>query len=456
MAIENRKCMILYTTAVCNLNCVYCFIDKNPALQKIDQYLDDSYMKTTDYYFNFAKECFLQDKLTSMQFWGGEPFLGMHRAYYTVEKCIEYFTNLSGFMASTNFVSDIFFEEFYGFINILKKFPNRKFEFRLQLSLDGPENITDANRGKGVTKKIIEHFPKLVSELQEIVSDNITIKLFFKPTLDIKSIHQLQTKEAVLNYFQFFDSLAKQFYEINKKNNILFSPSIPNTAAPSPHTREDGVKFANYCKFTREIEEENKDKNLLKYYSKITSYPSKRKINIQEAMLSNCFMGQCGNGYSQLGLLPDRMVSCCHNGFVDLLAEYKQHIYDNNSSHMDDVVIEKGLFKNSNNKMIYAYDDISFKKYEERLTTFYKKNDTAKIANIASLIKLLAYNKQIDYKYHTSEEAIKAAYFVLNRTAYCVRDNLGVTNSIYMYPVGLLKLLLNGAEEYLRQGEDNQ
>lgn len=455
MSIQNRQCMILYTTAVCNLNCVYCFIDKNPALQKIDQYLDDSYIKTPDYYFNFAKECFLPNKLTSMQFWGGEPFLGMHRAYHTVEKCIEYFPNLNSFMASTNFVSDVFFKEFYGFLDILKKYPDKKFEFKLQLSLDGPENITDLNRGQGVTKKIIENFPKLISDLQEILTDNITVKLFFKPTLDAKSISQLQTKEAVLNYFLFFESFSEKFYQINKKNNLLFRPSIPNTAAPSPHTKEDGIKFANYCKLTREIEQENKEKNILKHHNKITSYPARKKVNITKPILSNCFIGHCGNGYSQLGLLPNRMVSCCHNGFVDLISEYKQHVYDNNSTHMDEVVIEKGLFKNSNNKMIYCYDDLTFQKYEKRLEIFYKKNDTAKIANIASLIKLLAYNKQIDQKYHTNEEAIRAAYFILNRTAYCVRDNLGVTNSIYMFPVGILKLLLNGAEEYLNQ-EVNQ
>ena len=129
--IENRDCLILYTTAVCNLNCKYCFIDKNPSLKTIDEYLDESFMDTPDYYFNFAKKMVLQDKLKSMQFWGGEPFLAMHRAYYTVEKCIEYYPNLQEFMASTNFVSKEFFNEFYGFLKVLSKFPNRNFTYNL-------------------------------------------------------------------------------------------------------------------------------------------------------------------------------------------------------------------------------------------------------------------------------------------------------------------------------------
>ena len=145
--IEHRHTVVLYTTAVCNLNCRYCFIDKNPALQQIDKYLEASYLDTPNYYLDFAKEAFLQDRLQAVQFWGGEPSLGFHRAYGTIEKFINYFPNLREFMTSTNFVSDIFFQEFFGLINILKQHPNREFKFYLQLSIDGPEYIILSNDG---------------------------------------------------------------------------------------------------------------------------------------------------------------------------------------------------------------------------------------------------------------------------------------------------------------------
>ena len=63
---EHRRCLILYTTATCNLNCTYCFIDKNPALVKIDNWLDESFMQTPDYYFNLAKEMFIRENLEEM------------------------------------------------------------------------------------------------------------------------------------------------------------------------------------------------------------------------------------------------------------------------------------------------------------------------------------------------------------------------------------------------------
>jgi sulfatase maturation enzyme AslB (radical SAM superfamily) len=114
--IDKRETLILYTTATCNLNCKYCFIDKNPSLLKIDEILDNSFKD--DYYFNLTKKMFLQDKLSEIQFWGGEPFLNLKRAYDTVDKCIQYFPKLSKFMASTNFVSEPFFGQFFGFIEL--------------------------------------------------------------------------------------------------------------------------------------------------------------------------------------------------------------------------------------------------------------------------------------------------------------------------------------------------
>ena len=51
--LQDRETIILYTTAICNLNCTYCFIDKNPTLKKIDQWLDDSFLKTPEYYFDY-------------------------------------------------------------------------------------------------------------------------------------------------------------------------------------------------------------------------------------------------------------------------------------------------------------------------------------------------------------------------------------------------------------------
>lgn len=456
--LEHRRSLVLYTTAVCNLNCRYCFIDKNPALQSIDQYLDDSFLKDEEYYFNFAKKMFLQNKLEQVQFWGGEPFLGMHRAYPTVKKLIEYFPNLKDFMVSTNFVSSCFFKEFYGLMQVLGTYPNREFTFNLQLSIDGPVNINDLNRGAGVTPKFIANFETFVQGLQDInnLPNNVKLRLVMKPTLDASSIEQLQTKEAVLGYFQFFEQFQDIFNNYNHRSNLFYNLPIPNTACPSPHTQEEGKQFANYCYLTRLLESENDTLHHFKYYKVITSFIPRNKINYNVCSLRGQCMGHCGNGRVTIGLLPEHKISCCHNGFVDLISDYKKYVTSQESQHMGDVTIEKGLFTNQRNSLIFDADSKEFENYELQLEAFYNQNDSAKLTNIASLILLLANTNQIDAKYQDKTEALHGAYFILNATSYCVRDNLGTTGSIYMYPMGLIKLLLNGAREYIEGGKINK
>ena len=446
MAIQDRRCMILYTTAVCNLNCVYCFIDKNSALQTIDQYLDDSFIKTPDYYFDFAKRMFYKDKLEEMQFWGGEPFLAIHRAYHTIEKCINFFPNLKIFMASTNFAHDTFFDEFYGILDILKQYPSRKFSFKLQMSIDGPEEINDSNRGKNVTQTFIKNFKKFVIELQDILPENVSLGLHMKPTLDSESIKKLQNKDSVYNYFHFFEGFHDFFRKNNKKKNLTISLPIPNTACPSPHTKADGIRFANYCKLCRELSEENKTTHIFKYYKNILSFHNKKAI-----INSNC-IGFCQNGVKSLGLLPNNMVSCCHNGFVNLIADYKKKVQED-STHMATVTIEKGLFTGKRNSLIFNADSPEFETHQKKIEYFNHKDNTAKMINMVSLLRLLAMTGQVDIKYADYKEAIAGIQYITNSTAYCVRDNLGVTGSLYLYPVGLLKLLLNGAREEIEKWE---
>ena len=454
--IEHRHTVVLYTTAVCNLNCRYCFIDKNPALQQIDKYLEDSYLKTPDYYIDFAKEAFHQEKLHAMQFWGGEPSLGYHRAYETVEKFCSYFPNLQTFMTSTNFVSDVFFTEFYGLMNVLGKFPNRKFRFCLQLSIDGPEYITDNSRGKGVTQNFIKHFNRIIEECQNAnnLPDNVTLALSLKPTLDGGSIRLLQDKEKVKEYFLFFEQFQAVYNSKNHRQNIQFNLPIPNTAVPSNHTREDGQLFANYCRITKELERENRANKIFSYYRGITSYKPRKPISKPIVELSGICPGHCGNGRESLGLLPNRMVSCCHNGFVDMISDYKRNIMNNNSNHLSEATIDTQLFKNQHNSLTFAYDSKEFQQYQNQLETFYCPADASKVANMVSNIMFLAVTDQIDPKYQNKDEAIEAAYFILRCSAYCVRDNL-TTGSIFMHPPGLLKLLLNGAKDIIEQ-EDNR
>lgn len=445
--VSQRQTLVLYTTAVCNLNCVYCYIDKNPALVKIDQILDESFRG--DYYFEFAKEMFPDPtQLKGVEFWGGEPALRLDRAYDTVEKLIGFYPYLTSFFMSTNFVHSGWDRQVEGFIRLLQKYPDRQFELHLQLSLDGPEYINDAQRGAGVTKKFQKHFTEYIRLLNQVLGipgNNVVVSAGFKPTLTSEIVRKLiEDEERIIEYYQFFESFLAEFEqtcEIPAKF-ARFNLSIPNTASPSPHTVEDGKEFAVFCRYCAEIMRENRaGTNHFQYYRSIMPYrPRENPGSEAEGYLNGC--GACGSGVSVIGLLPYDYVSCCHNGFVNLITEYKKEAEKNRES-----VLDFRFFMSKSNYLIRKKQE--YHDYEKCVGFAYDPLSSVKLANMAGMISLLAKNGQVSPRFKDTKEAVKAARFLQVSTAYCFRDNIGTTGSAAMIPVGICRLLLNGAMEVI-------
>ena len=127
---SQRSAAVLYTCGICNLNCRYCTIDKNPVLKDIDNELEESFKG--DYYFNRIKEYFpRKDQLKRVETWGGEPFLRMDRIYPLVHKLIEYYPYFREMFSSTNFSYDEWINQFMGLMNIFGAYPYRHFEYTL-------------------------------------------------------------------------------------------------------------------------------------------------------------------------------------------------------------------------------------------------------------------------------------------------------------------------------------
>lgn len=443
-----RNHLVLYTTAVCNLKCVYCYIDKNPALKKIDQILDKSFQG--DYYFDFAKEIFPDpNQLKCVEFWGGEPILRLDRSHYTIKKLIEYYPNLSDFFMSTNFTYTEWNKQFFDFIKLLQSYPERRFYFNLQLSLDGPEDINDSQRGKGVTKLFRKHFESYVEELNTVLSkpgNNVRVVAQFKPTLTSEIIRDklIMDKQNVIDYYRYFDSY-KEYFEDNIKISKEFADfylTIPNTASPSPHTQQEGKEFAEFCRLCQEvINENNNGAEYFKYFRDIVPYRPRYKVDYSSASYcQSC--GACGSGRSVVGLLPYDYISCCHNGFVNLISDYKKYSVENK-----DTALDFRLFMDKSNYLIQHKDQ--YHQYEKNVAFAYDDTQGTKLVNIAAMISLLAKNNQIDPKYMVPREAQKAALFIQASTPYCFRDTVTMTGSSSLFPVGILRLLLNGAREII-------
>ena len=305
------------------------------------------------------------------------------------------------------------------------------------MSLDGPEYINDLGRGEGVTKAFLKNYYRFIEEIPMILPNNINLKFWFKPTLSVETIELLQEKEKIIEYFSFFDKLVDKAKMI-EDYHIKFNISLPNTACPSPHTKENGEKFANYCKLCYEITQENKNQKYFNNYHNIVSFSNNNNV------CGDKHCGFCGGGIVAIGMLPEEKISICHSGFTELIEKYKEMAVNSN----DFRTVVKELF---NNVDIFStcmtLED--FKKYQDMMTYFQNPNSQAAFNNLVLTIRILARNNQIEKKYAEEKEAIEAAHFYSAHVSNCFRDNMNVSGSILIPPVGLIKILFNGAKEYI-------
>ena len=438
-----RTTATFYTCGTCNLNCRYCNIDKNPVLGEIDKKLAESFKG--DYYFERVKAYFpKRTMLHGVETWGGEPFLHMERLHPLLHKLIEEYPYFDSFYSSTNFSYDSWIDKFFGLMDVFGEYPNRPFRITLQLSVDGPEEINDYNRGAGVTKRCLANFNKLLQEIDNgRLAKNIVIAVALKPTLDLDNIRALQTKEAIVDYFKFFEDN----YILPTKNlghpNIYPCYSIPNTAIPSPVTKHDGQLFANFIKLCREIEQENWTEHYFEFYQAITPFGMQRGCcdcaNYQGPLWG------CGSGTSSIGFLPDNIVTSCHEGFTEIVEQYKDYAAQRNT---DDLVINFNHFIKENRVSLSLTDD-QYRLHEQKMSYLIKPNATAQLATTTVQIIALALAGLIDEKYVHEDVAQRAATYFQTNCSYCIKDNYNQTGSYATLHNGLFKLLLNGALDYI-------
>ena len=441
---EERQRAVVYTSGVCNLNCRYCNIDKNPALKDIDKMLEKSF--EGDYYFNRIKEYFpRKDSLRCLETWGGEPFLHMDRVYPLVRKLIEYYPYFDEMMSSTNFAYDEWLDQFLGLMNCFGEYPYRQFKFTLQLSVDGPQYINDANRGQGVTERCVKNFDKLLDAIVEgKVPQNVCIECYLKGTLDLDAVRKLDTKEKIIQFYQFCEeAYENKIIELNNPQIYVYI-NIPNMAGPAPTTVEDGRIFANFIRMCREVERENMMFGYFKLHDQIT--PFGKNVFNSDVTYYQENRATCGSGGCLVGFLPDNLMSACHEGFTLIVDEYKKYQRDRSD---DNLTIELNNCAKDIPVPICLTDE-QYALHEEN--THLCDRTTARLATDVAEIIALAMAGQIEHCYIDETNALCAAVYIYSMHAYCMKNNYTITGSFTIQPTDIFKLVLNGALQYLTEG----
>lgn len=436
--------IILYPYGLCNLRCSYCFIDKNKGLTEIDNLLKQSF-EQENYYIDFISKHYKPEEVKVIEFWGGEPTLGFDRLDKTLTQILEKYYLIDEIQFSSNFTTSSFIKDIESLFNIFKKFPTRNFLIDIQMSYDGPGELTNKCRGKNVAERVKENYVSLVLFLKENYENykNLKFRIHNKPTISIDSLRLLgKSDEHILDYWrdmQFFTSFMRE----NGAKNTFYDCCFLTMAAPSPWTQEDGIFFKHFCERSKYLYDLYKED--FQDVSHFVPYFRFQDIYDRSNDLSYLYRqyGICGIGLKQAGFMPNNVISSCHSTYVDLVENYQKEI---SKDIKDFSIIVDSFF--SGQKNIMTYPEEQHKDFKQILQNFADDN-IVQVYTIAAEINQLAKVGLVERKYENEELAFRAAAMLMIILPVCFRDRYNAVGCIGGMNTGELKLYLNGALEII-------
>ena len=177
---KNISSLSILSSSICNLNCSYCYIPKDSKVKDIQNSINKSIVDGS--LLRYLTENYTIEKLESVGFWGAEPTLNIDNIYIFISNIIE-ISNLKEIVIPSNFTTNP-----ENLINLIKNVIslNKKLYIKAQVSLDGPDYITDTTRGEGTTKKVLNNLIYMIEKLNTIDLKGNTVE-FFSNTISISS-----------------------------------------------------------------------------------------------------------------------------------------------------------------------------------------------------------------------------------------------------------------------------
>ena len=451
----NISHMTLFTTALCNLDCKYCYICKDAAggLKQIDKDLEDNFKSNIQIQQVLEYDKDIADNLTGITLWGGEPFLHIDRFIDNIEEYFRVFKNLNSIDTSTNFTLPNQVEKIKQLLEKIDKYyhGDTPFSFDLQISIDGYEEMNDAGRGEGVTEKFLNNFYDLLE--MNYNYKKISIFCHTKPTLSKNTMHFLETEDQILKWFDFFEEkMVKPYRE--KRSPFQFAASLWNCAQPTEWTSEDGKRYANIAKMIVKLTPEIKKR--CSHWSTLSSLVpeaegiasrlfSKDIKQLVEDFQSPCRGGGCGSFVYNIVPIPNNSFTMCHRGLFDAYVDYA----NNFQNRKDMNSLSKEFFQAKNIKdWIYTKEEL--KRMEKTMFDLECHSNQIRYTDLIVSIREYAMAGIIEDKYKNIQEIDKTlGYFLLN--SYCLQDSYIFTGSWTTQSMLEIPLMYNGVMDVVDQ-----
>ena len=418
----------LFSAGWCNLDCKYCYIPKVDFIKNIHkeiiekiksgQFLDDLY------------DMFGED-LEGISHWGTEPSLTFKYFVDFYNKAVEVFPRLKEVKFSSNFMTNP--KQIVEFINNLPE----KLAVDMQMSLDGPEDITDKNRKLGSTSTIIKNMKYVIAELSKT---NRKVKAHFKPTLAQEDLEYFSKLENLKEYYDFFDNLIGEF-EIGK--NINFSRSVDLTIqVPGDYKKEDGLLFTKIYENQLYLREHVEYKNITppnsNYFYRIVRF-----LKFPYEFYSKHTMFTCSAGDSCFGIGENKtnLLHYCHRSFYSRHQDYLE-------SCKEKGILPKRLYEDAVGKYILSGEHDNYDLIKYLFTSRSYHDFFINLESISyGLILFLVRNKSIS-KIYLDPQMAKILTFLVTTTD-CFMGARALHGTSFVPNLGLFLLFGNGFGELL-------
>lgn len=273
-SLANSKSLVLQLTQDCNLRCKYCsynghYKSKRMHLNKKMPY--ETAKRAIDFFLNHVSTSIYRTSREPIviSFYGGEPLL----EYDTLQRICRYAkeknqkSSLSiSFLMPTNGLS------------LTPEIVDQlvKFDFMIEISLDGPEEEHDRFRisvgGSGTHNRIMKNISYIKNTYPEFYKNKVKFMLTLHPEHDVKKIEQFFLEQPEL-----FNELNVLVNYVNITDDLDKSEQV--------RLRQKNIKRNNLI-------ETHLDKNKW-FYKTITLDPIDEKLSFGVQFLKNCTVNSC-------------------------------------------------------------------------------------------------------------------------------------------------------------------
>lgn len=426
------------TSAICNLNCSFCYLHKNQAYKEYHKFLQQAWEDGS--YVNNIKMVLekMGNNLSDVEqisFWGGETLIQIDTIAKNVPSFYRIFPNLNTWFMSTNWVIDV--NKFFNFLTVIDKCATHPTEINVQISIDGPPGPLSDNAHNG-WDFYEDNFKQFFQLINNHKFSYIHVNFHFKSTLDTTSyIKQFSTYEGIATYMKYMNNFIKSLQNqcISRSVDFREGFTLPSLSRPHINSQEDGKKIRDILYLWEEVALREFPNEDIPFLYGLCEFNTDRIL-----FDSN---DECGEFLNRYTITYDGTIVECSGVFIDYYKPYQQELLKEGNLKLYEQALINA--RHSFNPINATPKEIE--KWKWKMQQGYRNNSLTYLSLMMGVAKELCASRQIPSYYEDTDLLFNHLQTFQSSNA-CSKENFQTTGIPYLTSVGNIRKYFNGAVDY--------